>query len=350
MATVKLGDVIDVEIYEGIEPENNPEQTIFFESGVAIRSPELDRKAKLESEEVDMPFWRDLDPSDEPNYSSDADTRSTPKKVVQGSMKGRRGHLNNSWSARDLTSEFTMGDDPMTRIRNRTGTYWMWQWQNRLIASLEGVYNANIRASNAGVVAGFGETGDMVLDISVDDGGAITDSTRFNYDAFIDARFTMGERVEELNTILVHPTIHARMLKNNDIEFVKDSNSEKVIQIYAGHRVITSDNAPVVAVGTGTGFRYITTIFGAAAFGYGEGSPDTPVEIDRDPSIGDGGGEEILYERKTWLVHPFGHSNLSATVNGGGGITQTLADLKLGTNWQRTHFRKNVPIAFLRTN
>jgi len=347
MATVKLADVIDVEIYEGIQPENNPEQTIFFESGVAVRSPELDARARLESETVQMPFWRDLDPTDEPNYSSDADTRSTPNKIVQGKMSGRRAHLNNSWSARDLTDEFTMGADPMTRIRNRTATYWMWQWQARLIAIVRGIYNANVAGN---VAVGFGSAGDMVLDVSVDVEGNITDATRFSYDAFVDARFTMGERVEELNTMLVNPAVHKVMLKNNDIEFIKDANNEKTIQIYAGHRVITSDKAPAIAIGTGSGFHYITTIFGSAAFGYGEGQPSTPFELDRDPSIGDGGGEELLYERKTWLIHPYGHSNLSVTVTGGGGISQTLAECASAANWRREHFRQNVPIAFLVTN
>lgn len=349
MATVKLGDVIDVEIYEGIEPENNPEQTIFFESGVAVRSAALDAKANQPSDTVEMPFWRDLDPTDEPNYSSDADTRSTPEKIVQGKMSAKRGHLNKSWASRDLTDEFTMGDDPMTRIRNRTARYWMWAWQRRLIACLQGIYNANIAAADAGVTAGFGSTGDMVLDISVESSGSVTAATQFNYDGFVDARFTMGERVEELNTILVHPTIHARMLKNNDIEFVKDANNEKVIQIYAGHRVIVSDNTPAIP-GTTSGFRYITTIFGPAAFGYGEGTPSTPVALDRDESIGDGAGEEILYERKTWIIHPFGHSNLNATNNGGGGISQTLDDCRLAANWRRDHYRQNVPIAFFVSN
>ena len=347
MATVKLGDVVDVEIYDGIEPENNPEQTLFFESGVAVRTPEMDMKAMVESDTVEMPFWRDLDPSDEPNYTSDADTRSVPRKIVQGRMSSKRAHLNNSWAARDLTNEFTMGVDPMTRIRNRTGRYWMWQWQRRLIATVEGVYNSNVAGN---IDPGFGSAGDMVNDISVDDGGAISDETMFNYESFIDARFTMGERVEELNTILVHPVIHSRLLKNNDIEFVKDSNNEKVIQIYAGHRVIISDNTPVVPVAAGQGFRYLTVIFGAAAFGYGKGMPTTPSELYRDPSIGDGGGEDILFERNTWIIHPFGYSNTNTTNSGGGGLSQTLADTRLAANWQRNFFRRNVPIAFLRTN
>jgi hypothetical protein len=343
MATVKLADVIDVEIYQGIKPEDNPEQTIFFESGVVVRSPDLDAKANVPSSLVEMPFWRDLSPADEPNYSSDGDTSSTPKKIVQGKMTARRAHLNQSWAARDLTTEFTMGDEPMTRIRNRTGRYWQWQWQRRLVAILRGIYNANVAGN---IDAGFGDAGDMVHSISVDNGANITAATRFNYEAFIDARFTMGERVDELNVLLIHPTIHARLLKENAIDFVKESNNEKIIQIYAGHRVITSERCPVWAVGTNTGFHYVSTVFGPAAFGYGEGTPDTPVEIDRDPAIGNGAGEEVLYERKTWIIHPFGHSNLNATNNGGGGISQNLSDCALAANWKRNFFRQNVPIAF----
>ena len=356
MATVKLEDVIDVEIYSGIEPENNPEQTIWFESGVAIRTAELDMKARAESDTTNMPFWRDLDPTDEPDYLSNGDDRSTPRKVVQGVMQGKRAHLGKSWAARDLTSEFTMGVDPMTRIRNRTGKYWMWQWQRRAIACLEGVYNANVAGN---IDQGFGSPGDMILDISSPNIAGVNPTTEFNYEAFVDARFTMGERVEELNTMLVHPTIHARLLKNNDIEFIihpKDNN--KTIQMYAGHRVVVSDNAPVVANGDGS-FRYLTCIFGPAAIGYGMGMHDTPFELYRDPSIGNGSGETLLFERNTWLIHFFGHSNMNAVNSGGqangsgaatGFLSQTLADCRLPENWRRNYFRQNVPIAFLRSN
>lgn len=342
MATVKLGDVIDVDIYQGIQPENNPEQSIFFESGIAVRSPELDARANLDTDLVKMPFWRDLDPTDEPNYSDDSDDRSTPAKIVQGSMQAKRAHLNNSWAARDLTDEFTMGVEPMIRIRNRTGQYWMWQWQRRLIACVQGIYNANVAGN---IVSGFGAANDMVHKVSVDIGASITDATRFSYGGFIDARFTMGERVEELNSMLIHPTIHARLLKENAIDFVKDSTNEKTIQIYAGHRVIVSELAPATPVGTGSGYHYVTTIFGKAAFGYGEGSPSTPVELWRDPSIGSGAGEEVLFERKTWIIHPYGHSNKNHT-NSGGSISQTLANCRLAANWERSHYRNNVPIAF----
>jgi hypothetical protein len=167
----------------------------------------------------------------------------------------------------------------------------------------------------------------------------------------------MGDHVEDLSAILCHSVIYQRMINNDDIDFIPDSKQERRIPLYQGHRVIVDDSAPVIATTSGGGFRYTTVLYGAAAFAYGEGSPTTPVEIDRNPAIGDGAGEETLWERKTWLLHPSGHSNLDVTNTAaessggaGDGLWQTIADLKLGTNWKRNHFRKNVPIAFLVTN
>ena len=349
MATVKLGDIIDVDIYEAIAPENDPENTDFFTSGVVVRSDELDRRAQLEAELINMPFWRDLDNSIEPNYSDDSDNSSSPNKIVQGEMAAKRASLNQSWAARDLTNEMTMGDDAMTRIKARTSNYWLKAWQNRLVAASIGVFNANVAGN---ILSGFGTAGDMVVDISTNDTVAtpITDVHLFDAEAFIDATFTMGDAEDELGVLAVHSTVKKRMKKENLIDYIVDSEAKRTIEMYQGYRVVTSDQCPVVPVGNGTGNRYLNMIFGPGAFGYGEGTPTTPVEVDRNPAIGSGGGEETLYERKTWLLHPFGHNNENAANNGGGGLWQNLTDLQNAANWERRLYRKNVPLAYLITN
>lgn len=356
MATVKLGDVIDIDIYNAIEPENNPEKTAFFESGIVVRSPQMDAMAVEAAELIEMPFWRDLSPTDEPNYPDDSDNNAATKKIVQAKMRAKRVSLNNAWSVRDLTNEMTLGDLAMERIKSRTSQYWTWQWQRRLIAMSVGIYNANKRATNAGVDSGFGITNDMITDISIDDGVGLA-ANLFDRTAFTNARFTMGDSFDELSAILCHSVIYKRMVNQDDIDFIPDSQQSGVIPLYQGHRVIVDDSAPVVPTSSGGGYRYTTILFGRAAFAYGEGSPTTPTEIWRNPSIGMGGGEEQLWERKTWLLHPFGHSNENAintaaeTSGGAGdGLWQTLDDCKAATNWKRNHFRKNVPIAFLVTN
>ena len=347
MATVKLADIIDVSIYNDIEPENNPELTAFYESGVVVRSAQLDALAVNEAELTNLPFWRDLDPTDEPNYPTDADTSITAKKIVQGEMKAKRVSLNQAWSTRDLTNEMTMGDLAMERIKARTSAYWTWQWQRRLIETTVGLYENNILAANAGMDTGFGVTDDMVTDISIDNGVG-TAVNFFDREAFTTCRFTLGDHYNDLSAILVHSVVYQKMVDQDDIDFIQDSNQSGVIKLYQGHRVIVDDSCHTRATTTGGGIRYLSVLFGKAAFAYGVGSPTTPVEVDRNPAIGEGGGEETLYERKTWLLHPFGHSNLNATNSAGN--WQNLADTKLAANWTRNHFRKNVPLAFLVTN
>ena len=356
MATVKLTDVIDVEIYSAIEPEDTPEKSAFFDSGVVVQTAAMNSIATAEAELVKMPFWRDLDMDLEPNYSDDSDNASAPHKIVQARMDAKRVALNQSWSARDLTNEVTMGVEPMTRVRNRTGRYWKAVFQRRLVQTAMGVYNNNIRAANAGMDAGFGVTGDMVYDISIDNGVGAT-ANFFSRLAFTTARFTLGDSYNELSAILCHSTVYQQMVDQDDIDFIADSQQSGAIALYQGHRVIVDDMAPTVATTTGGGIRYFTILFGKAAFAYGAGTPTTPVEIDRNPAIGNGSGEETLYERKSWILHPFGHSNTNVinthgetTGGAGDGLWQTLTDCAAPTNWKRNYFRKNVPLAFLVTN
>jgi hypothetical protein len=103
---------------------------------------------------------------------------------------------------------------------------------------------------------------------------------------------------------------------------------------------------PVIAGGT-SGFKYTSILFGAGAFGYGEGSPAVPVEVDRDPAKGVGSGLETLWERKTWLIHPSGFNFTSASV---ASESATLAELRTASNWSRVFDRKSIPMAFLVTN
>lgn len=344
MAKVRLTDVIDVKVYQDLPAEHNPELTSFFESGVVIRDPLADSLANASGQDAELPYWLDIDPSIEPNYSTDQDGVATPLKVSQDSVRTRKAYLNQGWSAMDLARELQTNTDAMAHIKNRVDKYYTRQWQRRTVATTKGILNANIAGN-----LDNGTAGDMVNDISIEDGDASTSANWFSRAAFNTARFTMGDHVDNLAAMLVHSVIAKRMSDNDDIDFIMDSKGEKAIPTFMGHRIIIDDGVPVIAGGT-TGFRYVTTLYGKAAFAYGSGTPMVPVELDRVPAQGDGGGDETLWVRKTWLIHPAGHDNLNATSSEAGGLSQNLADLALETNWHRKHFRKNVPIAFLITN
>jgi hypothetical protein len=343
MALVQLTDVVIPEVYLSYQTVDDPELTAFFESGVAVRSAVLDQAANSGGSITHLPFWKDIDPDDEPNYSDDTTNNADPDKIGTGEQIARIAYLNKGMSAADLVTELA-GSDPMLRIRARYSTYWQRQWQRRVIASLVGVLADNV--ANDG--------GDMVEDISIADGNAATDANLWSRGAFTNAAFTLGDRFQETSAIAVHSMVYKRMVDNDDIEFIQDSRTSLLIPTFMGRRVIVDDGMPVVAGGT-SGFVYTSILFQNGAVGFGSGSPRVPVEVDRNASGGNGGGIETLWERKTWVAHPYGFKFTSNTVTGGAatvatGRSATLANLRLAANWDRVVDRKLVPLAFLKTN
>lgn len=343
MASTLLSDVIIPAVYLSYTAINSPELTAFFESGVAVRNAVLDNALSGGGTTGHLPFWKDIDATIEPNYSTDnpADV-AVPNKVVAGEMVFRTANMNQAYSSADLVAELA-GSDPMQQVRNRFGTYWTRQWQRRVIATIRGVLAKNIATYSS----------DMVNSIALETTVGVTSANLFSRAAFTGAAFTLGDAFGEIQAIAVHSVVYKRMVDNDDITFEKPSQADPNIPInlgnipfFLGKRVIVDDSMPVVA-GTTSGFKYISALFGAGVIGYGEGTPKVPVEIYRAPFQGNGGGLEQLWERKTMIIHPFGHKFLSGSV---AGQSPTLAELALAANWDRVIERKNVPLAFLVTN
>lgn len=336
MATVRLSDVVVPEVYADYQAVNSPEKTAFVESGIVVTSDILNTKANSGGKILDVPFWKDLDSSSEPNISNDDPAVSaTPEKVGTGTQIARVAYLNNGWSSTDLSGEIA-GSSPMQRIASRTGIWWQRQWQKRVIASCNGVQADNVA----------NDSGDMVYDVSIEDGTAATSDNVYSRQAFTSAAFTLGDAFDGVSAMAVHSVVYKRMVDNDDIEFIKDSMGSMMIPTFMGRRIIIDDSMPVVA-GTTSGYKYTSILFGAGALGYGVGSPETPVEVEREASQGNGSGVETLWERNTWLLHPFGFQFTSTAV---AGESATNAELATASNWDRVVDRKNVPMAFLVTN
>jgi hypothetical protein len=341
MATVQLSDIIDVTVFQDLPSVNEPTRTAWYESGIVVSNPLLNSIASREGKVAELPFWNDLDSSDDPNISSDDPSSSaTPKKVTQGEQIGRKAFLNQGWSASDLASEIAMGPRAMEHIRARVDRYWTRQWQKRLTASVVGVYADNVA----------NDSGDMVADVSGATNADISATSVFTRENFTSAAFTLGDMVDELSAIAVHSTVYKRMVDNDDIDFIPDSQGAMTIPTYLGNRVIVDDGLPYTPAGgasdSDSAPLYTSVLFGAGAFGYGEGAPANPVAIQREEDQGDGAGIETLWTRKTYLLHPFGFA-VDATPSA---TSFTIAELEAAATWDRVVDRKNVPLAFLVTN
>ena len=336
MPTTKLSDIIDVTIFRDLPQIEGPEKTRFFESGIITRNGLLDELANAPGKSIELPYWNDLDGSAEVNYSSDDPASSaTPQKVTQGEQTARKAFVNQGWQAADLASELAMGGTAMEAVRARTDRYFARQWQRRLIAATNGVLADNVA----------NDSSDMVIDVAAEATGDQDAATRFNRDAFTEALYTAGDSAEMFTTIAVHSAVMAQMVKNDDIDFIPDSLGMATIPTYMGKRVIVDDGLTVTNA-SGSGFKYTSVLFGPGAFGYGVGSPITPVAIDRNEEQGDGGGIETLWVRNTWLLHPFGFQQTGTP----DGVSFTQEELALAAQWDRVLPRKNVPMAYLVTN
>ena len=89
MAHVQLTDVIVPEVYSSYQTNDDPELTAFFESGIAVRSDLLDSIANGPGSIIHVPFWNDIDPDDEPNYSDDTANEAEPR-AYQSALLRRR--------------------------------------------------------------------------------------------------------------------------------------------------------------------------------------------------------------------------------------------------------------------
>jgi hypothetical protein len=335
MATTQIVDVIVPEVYETYMAEDLPELTAFYESGVVIRNSMLDMNAIEGGNTVNLPFWHDLDPTIEPNVSDDTTNSATPNKLGTGKQIARSAYLNQWYSNADLAGELA-GSDPNQQVRNRFGTYWVRQWQRRLIASCDGILADNVA----------NDSGDMVVDVASESIAGQSAATKFNLDSFVDTVATAGDAGSMFTAMCVHSAVMAQMRKNDDIDFIPDSEGNLTIPTYQGLRVI-EDDGMTVTPGATDGFKYTTILFGNGAFGYGEGSPYLPVEVSREAKQGNGGGINEIGERKTWLLHPFGFADVGTPAS----ESYTLAELRLATTWDRvTQDRKSIPLAFLITN
>ena len=337
MATTRLSDIIDVTVFRDLPPVNGPEKTAFYDSGVVTRNALLDELASAAGKTAELPFWKDLDGSIELNYSDDDPSNTaTPQKVVQGEQVARKAFVNQGWQAADLASELALGARAIDQVRNRTDTYFTRQWQRRLVATTNGIIADNV--ANDG--------GDMVVDVAAEAIASQDAGTKFNRDAFVEATNTLGDRYDELSAISVHSAVYSQMVKNDDIDFIPDSEGNLVIPTYLGLRVIVDDGMNVEA-GSTDGFKFTSVLFGAGAFGFGVGSPEVPVEVERYADQGNGGGIETLWVRETYVLHPFG---FKATGTPSNGITFTQAELATAGTVDRVIERKNIPLAFLVTN
>ena len=335
MATTRLSDVIVPEVFFAYMMKETMTKTAFFQSGIIKQDPALQAFIAGGGLTVNVPSFTDLSDANEAAIGNDDPAVSiTPDKIGSFRQIGIRNIRAKAWSDMDLTREM-IGADPMQAIASRVADWWGRAFQRHLISCMRGITGDN--AAN--------DSGDMIVDIGTDAVGSPTAAELISAEAVIDAQGTMGDAADSLAVIAMHSVPYNRLLKEDLIDFIPDSEGKIKFPTYLGYRVIKDDGLPVVA-GTNR-VEYYTYLFAEGAVAFAEAPVAVPAEIDRKPEVGNGTGQESLYTRRQYIMHPQGF----AYVGTHAGQFPTNAEYAAGASWNRVYpERKQVPMAILVTN
>jgi len=334
MADTRLTDVIEPAVFEDYVSVLTTELSELWTSGMVVTDPRVSALAMGKGKTFNMPFFNDLTQTESTVGSDDPGSSLAPDKIDAGEQVSVKHMRNRGWSSMDILGS-VIGEDPMTEIAGKVAGYWARDMQATLIASLIG-----IEADNA-----TNDSSDMIIDVATDAVLPIDPAEKISGDVVIDGLQTMGDHKSRLTVIIMHSAVHVELEKQQLITFIRDADNNVLFEVYLGKRVIIDDGVPVVSgVNRPT---YTTYMFGPGAFAFGEGRQRIPVEIDRNPEQGDGSGNEILYNRKQFILHPFGFAFLNAGVVG---TSPTNAELNAATEWNRVLDRKLINVAIIKTN
>ena len=335
MATIQIADIYDPLRFTTLAQERQVEKNAFIQSGVQVANPELSTLCSQSGFSGDIDNIKPLT-TNEPTYTNDVSTDLiTPDNLGTQQMKYRKAARAKSWSGMDLARGIAL-QDPMMGITNRIGDFWATDNQKRLIYSLQGILADNV--ANDG--------GDLVHNVATDAAGAVTDAEKASALNFIKALELTGDRLDLIGAFAIHSSVYYGLYAMNLISFVRESEDSS-FATFQGKRVIV-DDALVVVQGTNRP-TYTSILFGVGAVQAGEGNmPNTLAsEMDRNPDAGNGGGETLIYSRRTDIIMPVGFSFSGASV---AAQSATYAELQAAANWDRVWDAKNIPIRFLQTN
>lgn len=312
MAKTVIADVIVPEVFNPYVIERTAELSAFYQSGIIARTPELDRLASSGGRLINMPFWEDLTGDDEVLSDTDALTVGKITAAQDVAALLARGR---AWSVNDLAKALS-GDDPMAAIGNLVAEYWARRFQAILISTLNGIFSHNATGMDTNK-----------HDISEEDGDAAVIDAK----TAVDAIYKLGDNADKLTGFAMHSATVAKLTKDDLIETIPPSEGKPAVRTFLGKPVVVDDSLPV------SDGVYTTYIFGAGAFGWGEGGAPVPVETARDALAGD----DILIHRRHFIMHPRGVAFQNAVVTG---PTPSNDELANPQNWERVYEPKNVRI------
>lgn len=328
MAVTKISDVVVPEVYNDYFMEASVYKSVFYKAGIVALDPKLSENLKGGAESFSTPFWKSNDVIGADATPVDEDADLTPGSIGSAKMEVRRQFREKSWGQNDVASVLA-GSDPIEGIKSLMEEFWNVNYQRVLFNSVQGVIADNVA----------NDSGDMLNDITALTG----DDGKIHSDAVIDTIAKFGDMTGGITAVAMHSVCYTNLLKSNLIDTTPDNVQNIGWGVYLGKTVIVDDSL------IDASSKYWTVLFKPGAFGFAEDltGPYEPTETERNPSKS--GGQELLYTRRVFAMHPFGFKYVepgSPTAD-----FPTNAELKLAAQWDRVVSSvKNVGFSVLKSN
>lgn len=325
MAATRVSDIIVPEVFNNYVIQETIKKSALIGAGIA----QSDQRVTVPDggDTVNLPLFNDLTGDPEAIQS---DSTLTPDKIDTGKDVARILMFGKAWSSEDLAAELA-GADPMKAIASKVANYWTIQEQKIALAALDGVFADN----------DANDDGDLINDIANEDVDT-DEAEELDGDAILDSKQLLGDAKDKLTALAVHSQVHTNLQKKQLIQYDPEADADIGFGTYLGHSLVVDDEVPTEEADT-SGTKYTSYLFARGAFGYEDGQPKTPTETDRNSLK----GEDILINRKKFIMHPRGFAWQEGDVDG---EMPTLTELADATNYDRVYPRKLARVVKIITN
>lgn len=302
----KITDLIIPEILSPYLIEDTIHKSAFINSGIATSDPSVNLSEGGTT--VSIPFFKRTGAIGQVLVEGqDIET----KKIVASKSIGAVHALGMGFAVSDLSKHFS-GSDPIGALSLELSDDWAQTYQQVAIASLEGVF-------------GVTEMADSVLDAS---------SQVLTADMMADAGFLIGDNYSKISCVAMHSAVLATLKKLELVDWVQPSAMEPGYNTYMEKRVIVDDDiAPTEGV-------YPIYFFGEGSLAYNENEKNISVEYVRNAAK----KQDEIYSSRIFTMHPRGMQWVGSPA----GVSPTLNELKVSSNWKLAAERKNVAISMLK--
>ena len=341
---VLLADIIKTNNFAQYVSQAIKEQSKFLASGVVTRNALLDSTSG--GTRIQVPQFNPIAPTEEildgtATWGTSGAGHLTPQKISTGTQVATITHRGFSYAVDDL-AVLAAGDDPMAHIRNQLATAINKLMNAKLFSQLAGLFGTALSAN--------------ALDVAL--GAAGPNAAEANFltaSTIAKARNLLGTRGEELNVLVVHPSVYYYLLQVGMLTFSTSALStggavtwggggvgvtDRSIGQFAGMNVVIDSQVNTVAPGSSghqTEFRCFLIKSGTILEG-----EQSPLSIESDRNILS--KQDVMSVDYHTAYHIMGTKWGSATDN------PTNAQLMDSNNWSATYDVDLVPIVELIVN